>query len=170
MSILTNRITLRPVVLPDDESFLLELFADTQNEIADLPIEESQKRSLIEMQYKAQRRQYAAQFPDAAHLIVLFEGQPVGRYLYVDGAKEIIAIDLTVLAEHRSRGIGSAVLSNTIEKAAGSGKKITLHVLTTNQRAKSLYEQLGFKTTGMTPTRFEMEWSATPQKLINEEK
>lgn len=48
----------------------------------------------------------------------------------------------------RGRGIGTALLKATLEKCRGRFEIIELTVLTNNEKAKNLYEELGFKTYG----------------------
>lgn len=53
--------------------------------------------------------------------------------------------DLAVLAEWRGRGVGRALLAAVEDRARRAGCcKLTLEVLETNVRARSLYERFGF--------------------------
>ncbi len=66
--------------------------------------------------------------------------------------------DLAVLASHRGRGIGRALLAAAEVRARARGCcKITLEVLETNQRARALYASCGIFDVGgagATSTRF----------------
>jgi ribosomal protein S18 acetylase RimI-like enzyme len=95
------------------------------------------------MQFDAQRRHYAAQFPAAAHDLVLVDGEPAGR-LYVDRDESaILVVDIALLPEQRGRGIGTALLTGLLADADAAGKTVSVHVERGNP-ARRLYERLGF--------------------------
>jgi GNAT superfamily N-acetyltransferase len=150
-------LELRPVVLPDDEEFLTELYYSTRDDLAALPLPDEQKHGLIMMQYRAQKGQYAHDFPDARHDIILYEGKKVGRYMVQQDPAEIIGVDLALLPSYRGLGIGTSVLAGSFDEARRTSRVYRFHVAATN-RAKLLYERLGCRVTGETPTHFEMEW------------
>lgn len=152
---LAERVSLRRVVLPDDEEFLIRLYFTTRDDINFLPLEEAQKKSILMMQYQAQRQQYEAQFPDSRHDIVLLDGEPVGRFWTMREETEIRGIDLALLPEHRNSGIGSCLLAEIFEEAAQTNRDFTFHVLKTN-RAMRLYQRLGCEFTGETVSHFSM--------------
>jgi hypothetical protein len=57
---LADRLALRPVVLPDDEDFLIRLCFTTRDDINFLPIDAEQKKSILLMQCQGQKQQYEA--------------------------------------------------------------------------------------------------------------
>ncbi|GGQ60805.1 molybdopterin-guanine dinucleotide biosynthesis protein MobC [Couchioplanes caeruleus subsp. azureus] len=70
-------------------------------------------------------------------LLALLDRTPAPGQLVMDG----IAVD----ADHRGRGIGSALLAEIARVAAGSGcDRIRLDVVDVNPRARALYERHGF--------------------------
>jgi GNAT superfamily N-acetyltransferase len=153
---LAARISLRPVVLPDDEEFLTRLYISTRDDLTSLPLDDGQKNSILQMQYAAQKQQYELQFPNAAHDIVMFDERRAGRLLSVRGADEILGVDLALLPDYRNLGIGSVVLGELIEEAARTDRIFGLHVLKTN-RAARLYVRLGLVVTEETQTHYKME-------------
>ena len=128
----------------DDEPFLFALYASTRaEELAIVPWDDAQKDAFLRMQFEAQRRHYATYYPAAAHDVVIVDGEPAGR-LYVDRREdEIRIVDIALLPAYRGRGIGSALLTPILEEADAGGKTVSIHV-EHNNRARRLYERLGF--------------------------
>jgi GNAT superfamily N-acetyltransferase len=129
---------------PDDERFLFTLYVSTRAlEVARLPWSDAEKEAFLRMQFDAQRRHYAAQFPAAAHDLILVDGEPAGR-LYVDRDESaILVVDIALLPEHRGRGIGTALLTGLLAEADAAGQTVSVHVERGNP-ARRLYERLGF--------------------------
>ena len=126
---------------PADEELLRQLFAEARPELALLP---AQTRDvLLDMQFRAQQRQYTANYPHARHEIIVADGTDVGQ-LVIDDAADIRIIDVTVRHSHRSRGIGSTILRDVITEASASGRPVRLSVWAGNTGAQRLYARLGF--------------------------
>jgi ribosomal protein S18 acetylase RimI-like enzyme len=148
MSVNKDRIGLRPV-LPGDEEFLYHLFATTRRaELEPFGWFEQQIETLLRMQFRAQAMSFAASWPAAEHDIVIADQASVGRLYVGETGGELSLIDITILPEQRSRGIGSLLLGRLMERCRASGKPLTLHVATANPRARALYERHGFQSQG----------------------
>ena len=108
-----------------------------------MPWDDAAKEAFLRMQFEAQDSWYRGQMPNASYEVILVDGEPAGR-LYVDRRPdEIHVVDIALLPDYRGRGIGSALLSDLLAEADGSGKRATIHVERFN-RARTLYERLGF--------------------------
>jgi ribosomal protein S18 acetylase RimI-like enzyme len=95
------------------------------------------------MQFSAQDRWYHEQMPQASYQLVLVDGERAGR-LYVDRREdEIRIVDISLLPEHRGRGLGTTLLRELLAEADEAAKRITIHVERFNP-ALRLYERLGF--------------------------
>ncbi len=150
-------VTFRPIAA-DDEAFLYQVYASTrEEELAQLRWTEAEKTAFLRMQFTAQHRYYHEHFPGASFQIILFEGHPIGRLYVSRNANEILVIDIALLPEYRSRGIGGAILRQILSEAAQSGKPVHIHVEHFN-RALRLYERLGFSKIGGDSVYFLMEW------------
>jgi ribosomal protein S18 acetylase RimI-like enzyme len=155
------KITLRRVRLPEDDAFLRELYASRREDLKILSLEPLQIDALINMQYQAQNQAYRAEYPTAQHYIAELNGAAAGRYL-IDrsGETEDAVIDIAIMPEHRGRGIGSRILSESIAEARRAGKVITLQVAPTNP-ALRLYLRLGGNVVGGDETSLILNWPST---------
>jgi len=150
-------ITLRPA-LPEDEAFLCAVYASTRrDELAACGWDQAQQEAFLQMQFNCQRQSYGWQYPRAEHQVILRDGQPVGRIIVHRTEEEILLVDIALLPEHRNAGIGGALVRDLFAEASTAGKPVRLHVERFN-RARQLYERLGFVCIGDTGMHFLMEW------------
>ena len=150
-------VSLRPVTT-EDEEFLFELFCKSVAE--DLTgIDGAQRDVILRMQFNAQRRSYQAEFPNADHEIILLDGRVIGRVIVERAEKEHRGVDIALLPEERSAGLGGMLIQELLDEAASVGKPFRISVVRTNP-AMHLYNRLGFKTTGETLTHFMLEWES----------
>ena len=149
--------SLRPVSL-DDEAFLFQVYSSTRaEEMALVPWNDEQKQAFLQMQFNAQRQSYRQEFPDAEYHVILHDGVSAGR-LIVDRAHErILLIDIALLPEHRSMGIGSALICDLKAEAQETRRPIRLEVENFNP-AYRLYERLGFEKIDEAGFYLRMEW------------
>jgi GNAT superfamily N-acetyltransferase len=104
--------------------------------------------------------------PGAFSLIARIDGRAVGLANCFTGfstfiAKPLINVhDMTVLASHRGRGIGKALLGAVEAEARRRGAcKLTLEVLSGNARAKALYASQGYSDYQLDPeTGYALFW------------
>jgi ribosomal protein S18 acetylase RimI-like enzyme len=155
---------------PADESFLFELFAESQDQLAGLRSNEALWRSLVEMQYRGRAMSYAAQHPQAEDSILLDEdGQPAGRLLLDRQPDRWRIVDIAVLAARRGQGLGTEVVRQCQQRAASAGARLELQVRPENP-ARRLYERLGFRVASEAGVSVEMVWSAADEMQSVEEK
>lgn len=156
---LAATIALRPAQ-EDDRALLLRIYASTrQEELASLDWDQSQKDWFVAMQFDFQARSLAGAFPEADTAVVLRSRQPIGRLVLDRAASQIRLVDISLLPEHRQAGIGSLLIRAVQDEAATAGKEVVLHVAKLN-RARALYERLGFAACGQDDVYLEMRWSA----------
>jgi ribosomal protein S18 acetylase RimI-like enzyme len=145
---------------PKDAAFLLQLFAESQEQLEGLRFNEALWRSLIEMQFRGRAISYAEQYPQAKDSILLGEnGQPVGRLLLNRNADCWRIVDIAVLAALRGQGLGAGVLRQCQQQAAAAGARLELQVRPENP-ARRLYERLGFQAVSEDAVAVKMIWSA----------
>ena len=161
-------LTARPAG-PDDDAFLLALFAEARPELALLP--EPVRQQLIELQFRAQRGQYRSDAPDGIDWVLILDrdgtAQPVGRCYLLQDEDQHRLLDLTIATEFRGQGLGSVVLDRLCSAAGSAGVPLRLSVWQANVGAIRLYRRHGFLaesaeagTDGELAGYLWMQWSA----------
>jgi ribosomal protein S18 acetylase RimI-like enzyme len=155
----TDTYSLRPV-REDDEALLFEIYSSTRAaEMALVPWDAAAKETFLQSQFTAQKTHYLKFYPEATHDLILVEGQPAGR-LYVNRrADEIHVLDIALLPEFRSLGIGTTIIQNLMAEAASTNRSVLLHVEIFNPAMK-LYERLGFVKASEQGIYHEMIWKS----------
>jgi GNAT superfamily N-acetyltransferase len=152
-------VTLREVGA-DDEAFLLKVYASIRaDELAQVPWSEAQRKAFIKMQFDAQQLHYRTHNPEATHDIILLNGYPVGRLYVARRKNEVRILDITVLPEHRNRGIGTPLIKELMGEAARAGMPLNVYVESFNP-SRRLFERLGFVKTEEDGVHWLMEWRA----------
>lgn len=133
--------------MPQDEALLLAIYGSTRKEeLSRVPHwTEAQKEAFIAQQFHAQDDYYKKVYPNADYDIILQSKEPAGR-LYVERRLvegTIRIIDIALLPQFRSQGIGESLLLDLQEEARQAGKTLSIHVEQFN-RALNLYKRLGF--------------------------
>lgn len=150
-------ISFRPVG-QTDEPFLLKVYASTRAaEMSVLPWTQAQVEAFLKMQLAAQHHHYKGQYPDAAHDLILFNDQPVGRLYVARLDKEIRIVDIALLTEARGRGIGTSIIKDLMDEAAREGKPLTIYVENFSP-SLHLFERLGFFKAGEHNFYLLMQW------------
>ena len=143
-----------------DDLFLARLFADTRPaEHAALGSDAHAWAAFVSMQLSAQERSYRAQHPHATFDIVRLGNAPVGRLTVDRSGSEITVLDIALLSEHRSRGLGSQLLTAILDEAEESGRSVALIVERANSGARAFYEQLGFAVAVKREIHLELRWT-----------
>lgn len=143
---------------------LMRIYAATRaEEMAAVPWDADQKNAFLVQQFGAQRFHYYTHFGDAAFLMIERDGVAVGRLYLHERHTRLHIIDIALLPEARSGGIGTAIIQELQRRAAALGKGVDIFVETYNS-ALSLYERLGFKADAKKPgdedsVYLEMDWA-----------
>lgn len=157
--IISERIELRTVDLPEEEGFLQNLYGTTRDDIIHLPFDEAGKQAFILQQYAARKKHYDEYYAGAEDYIILYDGKQAGRYMIEFNPHDIRLVDIAVLPEYRDHGIGGAIIEETKKIAAETGRPFTLHAIQ-DSPALRLYERLGFKVIDETGIYNKLEWRA----------
>lgn len=151
-------VELRPATSAD-ESFLRNLMTRTiADELGAWAWPEAIRAELLQKQYIARDTAMHSTWRGLDDRIVSVDSQPVGRIALARTADEVWIVDLLIQPEHRSTGVGTAVLRTVFDEARRIGKPVRLHVNTTH-RASRFYERLGFVKAGGSEVHHLMEWT-----------
>jgi ribosomal protein S18 acetylase RimI-like enzyme len=134
--------SMRPATVEDGE-FLYRLYASTREDIASLGWNATQREPFLRMQFNAQQRWYETTYPQAEHQMIESGGAPIGRIIVSFAEVANLLVDISMLPEFRSAGIGTELIQKLIRASREQGKSVRLQVLKTN-RAQTLYLRLGF--------------------------
>ncbi len=129
-----------------DRAFLRDLYRTTRDEElnrVDWP--ESLKQQFVEHQFSAQASQYRQHYPNAAFLVVELDGERIGRFYLHRARSELRLMDVTLVPERRSQGLGSLLMQRLLDWGDALDLPVTLHVEPFNP-AQRLYQRLGFET------------------------
>jgi ribosomal protein S18 acetylase RimI-like enzyme len=130
--------------LPEDETFLWEVYASTRQEELDRTgWSPAQRKIFLDSQFKAMRHGYASQFPHGEFSVIMLGEKQVGLMVVDRAENELRLVDIALLPEYRGRGIGSFYLKKLAAEAALAQKPLRLHVFKAS-RPWRLYERLGF--------------------------
>jgi len=159
-----NALTLRRVG-PDDEEFLVALYASTrEEELAQVEWAEGQKDQFLRWQYGLQRSEYQTRFPDADYYIVLMDNQAAGRIWIGRDHQQIRLLDIALLPGFQNRGIGTILIRRLIDEASQTNKFLRHMVFVLNNDAHRFYEKLGFAVIEDLGAYKHMEWR--PEKIV----
>ncbi|HLT43409.1 MAG TPA: GNAT family N-acetyltransferase [Luteimonas sp.] len=143
----------------DDEQWLRALYADTRaQELALVAWPDAARQAFVAQQFMLQHRHFVSACGAADFLAVCSGATPLGR-LYLERAAPVHRLlDITLFAQARGRGIGSALIAAAQRDAAACGASLRLHVLLHNPDARRLYARLGFEPAGEAAPYLWMEW------------
>ncbi|GAB2504005.1 GNAT family N-acetyltransferase [Arenimonas alkanexedens] len=142
---------------------LRDIYADTRaDEMARVPWPGLVKRSFLEQQFALQHQHYLVHYAAADFLVIEHERVLQGRYYLLREGDADLIVDISLMADWRGRGIGSALIEHSQRDAAARGRGMTLHVVRDNLGARRLYQRLGFALAGDDDggTHRRMDWPA----------
>ncbi len=154
-----GRLALRPGT-PADEDFRFALFCASRPPGQDFAfMEPALREQLLRQQFRAQNYSYRADFPNARFDVIEFDGALVGHVVVDVADTEMRVVDLAILPDRRSAGLGEAVLKPLIAEAQRRKIPLRVSVLNGNQGSLRFCRRLGFEPIGE-PTAFftELEW------------
>ncbi len=142
-----------------DRPFLEALFFSVRwPELAGTGWTDEQKQNFLSHQFSLQSHHYATYYADATFWIVEIEGnKAVGRLYLWRGQQDLRIVDISLMPEHRSQGLGGLLLQAVQAEARRDGKTVSIHVEKFNP-AQSLYQRLGFQQVEDKGAYWKLEW------------
>jgi ribosomal protein S18 acetylase RimI-like enzyme len=141
-----------------DDGFLFNLYSEIRkDEFLVLGWKEEQLKAFLKMQYEAQKKSYLLQHPLAKYEIIMLDDVRIGRIITSLADFSIDIVDISLLSEHRNRGIGANLIESKKKNALSTKRCVRLHVLQNNP-ARRLYERLGFHIKEERFPYYRMEW------------
>ena len=153
----TARTYSRRAATAADDAFLCELYASTRTDLDAVDWPGETRAAFCEMQWRAQRAGYAASYPGALDDVIDVDGRPAGRVLIGARAGDLVLVDLALVPDVQGLGVGRQVIEDLQREAAGTGRGVSLQVAAGN-RARALYERLGFVASEQHGVHTEMTW------------
>jgi ribosomal protein S18 acetylase RimI-like enzyme len=80
--------------------------------------------------------------------IIIVDGADAGVVVLEQGPEAVNLARIAVDPTWQGRGVGTTVVSALMDEAAASGRRVELEVFEINDRARALYERLGFREVG----------------------
>jgi ribosomal protein S18 acetylase RimI-like enzyme len=146
-------------VSENDEKALFALYSVVRSDELEMQSWDPALRTqILWFQFEAQTRAYRLQFPEADRQLILRDGSTVGWLLVDRSGSALQGIDIALVAEERSQGVGTRVIKALQDEAAEEQKPFVITVQRTNDRAAALYFRLGFRVVEETEVHRLMEW------------
>lgn len=141
-------VTTRPARAPDDDDFLLALYASTrQAEIAGFGWPEAARNSFFRVQFEAQSRHYGQTFPDADYCVICLDRERIGRLIVDRCGDEMHIVDFALLPECRGHGVGSGLIRQLLAEADAERLTVSLNFVK-GSAACRFWERAGFACRG----------------------
>lgn len=143
-----------------DEAFLFELYASVREEEMKLwGWDRAQQEMFLRLQFEMQRRSYEMQFPGLIERLIWLGDERAGRLMTAASEEAVRVVDIALLGAYRNQGIGTQVLKEACRQASEANLPVRLTVRNDN-RARRLYERLGFAEVGRDEMNAYMERAA----------
>ncbi len=142
-----------------DDAFLFDVFCTGwEEEVTAMP-DPSLVRHFLRIQYTAQEARFDTRFPGHERYVVTDDGRDAGRFFLHRTPSMLHAIDMILLPDFRSRGIGSRLVADLFDEARGHQQLVSIRVPRRNERATGFYGSLGFRLVAMDDLDHYFEWS-----------
>jgi GNAT superfamily N-acetyltransferase len=162
-SLAARGFALRPEI-DADNPFLRHLYASTRAaELALTNWSDAQKLAFTDSQFGLQRHHYQTYYSATEWNVLEDNGVPIGRLYLERRATTLLIIDIALIPEWRSRGLGTALIEWLCAQARAAGKSVTVAVEKYN-RAQTLYRRLGFREIADHGAHWDMEWDGAADR------
>ena len=147
MEVHPRDIQMRPAK-PEDLDFAWDLYRRLMKPLAE---------ELLAWNDERQKAVVEPEIENGQASIIVVTGRQAGWLHVRETPRSVELCQIYILPELQNLGIGSLLLARLIEKTKRQGKTLTLEIMK-NNRAKALYERLGFVQTGESDFKIGMTW------------
>jgi ribosomal protein S18 acetylase RimI-like enzyme len=140
-------VSFRPA-RPSDRAFIEALYFETQRWIIE--------RLFGRRGDDVERQKFEAFYNESSTRVIVFGSEDAGWISITSNNDGIEIEQIYLLPRLQNRGIGSRIISDIISEARASGRRVTLSTAKINPAIR-LYERLGFRQTGETEFKIQME-------------
>lgn len=153
-----ERVRWRAATLSDIE-FLTDVAIEATRHQGRFPadIDEAEYRAGF-MEWTAE--QVRDEIPGSATFVVEVDGIPAGRLRVVRASDRLELAGIQLLPQHQSQGIGTHIVTELMNEAQSSDRRVELNVEKDNPRARALYERLGLVWESETNDEDHLVWQA----------
>jgi GNAT superfamily N-acetyltransferase len=130
----------------DDEAFLRELYSTTRPDLAGW--DDAGRAGFVDLQLRAQRREWEASYPGSTDEVLVLDGEPVGRLWVAWLTDACVLVHMILRPEHRRTGLGTRIVGEVIVEADRRGVPVRVTVERTNAPSRAFCARLGFAETG----------------------
>lgn len=109
-----------------------------------------------------QERYFNESFSTSDHSVVIVDGVAAGFICVIPQHDYLYLAKIALLPDYQGKGLGTELVRTVLDQARRLGLPVRLQVLKAN-RARALYERLGFTEWGETNTHYLMVWRAVEQ-------
>lgn len=144
----------------EDRPFLFRVYASgRRDELQSLGWDDDAIQGFLRAQFNHEERDWSLHRPGAHCMVVLRDHLPVGRLYLARSEHEIRVMDLTLLPEHRGRGIATRLLAALLDEAAASRRTVRMNVARSSPMVE-ICRRLGFLPAATRGGQWLMEWTA----------
>ena len=104
-----------------------------------------------------QLAKHALNYQPQTHRIITVDAEEVGLLAVEVHDDHLWLVKAYLFEAWRNQGIGRSLICQVLDQGRQLGKPVRLRVLRVNDRARKLYESLGFRVISELPERFVME-------------
>ena len=91
-----------------------------------------------------QKQYHDEHYDPEKYQIITLDGTDIGCISIEERPQEFYIAVIELLPDFQDQGIGTSLIQDLIARAEYEGKSVSLEVLVVNDRARSLYQRLGF--------------------------
>jgi ribosomal protein S18 acetylase RimI-like enzyme len=142
-----------------DTAFLLTLHESVKGaELALMPVPESMRRQLLDMQFRSMTLSYRSGLPEGYFAIVTLDDVPIGRLITDASQGWFHIVHIAFLPEWRNRGIGTVLMTAVLSHPMRQGLRCEATVAPDNLPSLRLWSRLGFTERDRDDANIIVEW------------